>query len=329
VAESTDWCYPSGVAAVLETFLLPPRTVRELASASSPDELLSRARRSPVYADVHLSGAEDPMQAAEVIESALVGFVRSFVKQCPDDCVADVFLIEYDLRDLANHLKAVYCGAERRPVALSSLPEEYIDELIADLPRLAEIAQEVATLNEADEGPMRAFAVDLAVDGAFIGLLAELTAPLGSPLVDQWAEQRRNFASIEAVIRARASGAEPSEIHGILLRRLPRDASVRALADAEPDGVGKALAELVPAGVAAGFDGSGGAGALQELAARFDVLLEQTLAPARYVAFGAERVFAYLWQLFRENRNLRAALGGFAGRIEPELVVSSIRGENG
>ena len=72
-----------------------------------------------------------------------------------------------------------------------------------------------------------------------------------------------------------------------------------------------------------------GAGALQDLAARFDVLLEQTLAPARYVAFGAERVFAYLWQLFRENRNLRAALGGFAGRIEPELVVQSIRGENG
>ena len=58
MTDPTDWCYPSGIVAVLETFLLTPRAVGELmGSAPSYGELLSRARRSPVYAAVSASDA--------------------------------------------------------------------------------------------------------------------------------------------------------------------------------------------------------------------------------------------------------------------------------
>lgn len=329
MTDPTDWCYPSGIVAVLETFLLTPRAVGELmGSAPSYGELLSRARRSPVYAAVSASDADDPMHVAAELEATLVDYVRHFVRECPDERIADALLIEYDLRDLANHLKSRYCDAERRSVALSGLPEEGIDEFLAEAPRLARIALAVAEANEAGDSPISAFTIDLMMDGAFIGMLPELTAPLGSPVIDEWAGERQRFTAIEAVVRARMSGAGPSEINDHLVSRLPARFGLAALAEVELDGIRRALLELLPAEIADRFDPSAGAGSIQALAARLDSALARILQPCRYVAFGPERVFAYLCELFRENRNLRAALGGCAGRIEPGLVALSMRGAN-
>lgn len=326
MTDPTDWCYPSGIVAVLETFLLAPRAVNELAAAGSPDELVSRARRSPVYADLHVPESNDPMQVAAAFEAALAEFVGSFAKQCPDKRLADIFLIEYDLRDLANYLKSKHCGVERRPVAMSRLPENDIEEFLAESPRLERIAGELARAAETSDGPLDASTVDLMIDGALIGMLPELAEPLGSPLVDEWANERQRLAAVEAVARAKAAGVEAAPIQEHLLAHLPPGSDAAALADVELEDLGRAMSDLLPAEIVEGFDPSAGASSLQALATRIDAALERTLEPSRFVAFGAERVFGYLRRLFRENRNLRAALGGFAGRIEPELVALSLRG---
>ena len=74
------------------------------------------------------------------------------------------------------------------------------------------------------------------------------------------------------------------------------------------------------------FDPSAGAPAAQELSLRLDARLAEILEPARRTPYGPDRVFAYLWDLFRENRSLRAALAGLAAQAEPELVAQSLRG---
>ena len=326
MTDPTDWCYPSGIVAVLETFLLAPRAVNELAEAGSPDELVSRAQRSPVYADLSAAGSEDPMQAAAAFEAALAEFVGSFARQCPDERIADLFLIEYDLRDLANYLKSEHCGVERRPVAMSRLPADSIEEFLAESPRLGRIAGDVARAAETGDGSLAAPTVDLMIDGALIGMLPELADPLGSPLVDEWANERQRLASVEAVARAKAAGVGAAPIQEHLLAHLPPDSDAAALADVGLDDLDTAMSNLLPAEIVEGFDPSAGASSLQTLATRIDAALERILEPSRFVAFGAERVFGYLRRLSRENRNLRAALGGFAGRIEPELVALSLRG---
>lgn len=321
MTDGTEWCYPSGIVAVLEASLLTPRAVAELAEGAG--ELLGTARRSPVYADVSPS-SDDPLRAAAGLESALVGFVRRFVRQCPDERVADVFLIEYDLRDLSNLLKSRHCGIERRPVELSRLAEDGADEFLASVPPFARVAEAVAKAGKDEQ--LHPSTIDLMIDGAFIEMLPRLTESLGSAVVDRWARARDKFAAVLAVIRARMSGVDPADIHSHLLGRLATGAELTPLADAEPADVGKVVAGLLPAELADGFDASAGAAAAQALAGRLDNELERILETARYVAFGPERVFRYLWQVFRENRNLRAALGGLAGRIEHKLVVESMRG---
>ncbi len=325
----TDWCYPSGVVAVLETSLFGSGTLGELAgSAPSPDEIFSRVRRSRVYGAVEASEADDAMRAAASLESAVVGFARSLAAQCPDERVADVFLVEYDLRDLSNYLKWKYCGAERRPVELSTLPEERTDQFIVEQPRLARLAEATAEVAEAAEGQMPSYIIDLMIDGAFIGMLPELTEPLSSEIVDEWAAERRRTAAVEAVVRAKMAGVSSSDIHHYVLARLPSESAMATLADAAPDNLSKALADAVSPEIAEGFTLAAGPSGLLDLTAQFDAALERILEPARYVASGPERVFSFLWHLFRENRNLRALLGGSAGGIEPEVVARSMRGVN-
>ena len=320
--DSTDWCYSSGIVAVLETFLLAPETIRE---ASDADDLLSRARRSPVYADMQVEHPGDPMSAAAALEAALVAYVRAFAKDCPTPHVADVLLVDYDLRNASNWLKSVHCGTERRPVELSMLPDDAMDQAIAERPAFTELAARVA--GAAEEGDsIRPEIVDLAVDGAYLALVPSLTKPLGSAAVARWAEGRQRLGAIETVLRARMAGIDSADVRGHVLGRLPRLVELGALADAEPEGLRRALTELLPADTVGEFEPSRGARAVQALANRFDGVLESILESSRYDAFGAGRVFGYLWRLFRENRNLRAALGGFAGRIEPELVAEGLRG---
>jgi len=324
LTDGTEWCYPSGVVAVLETSLLTPRAVAELAEgAAEAGELLAAARRSPAYADAP-APAGDPLRAAAGLESALAGFVRGFAAECPDERVADVFLIEYDLRDLSNLLQSRHCGVERRPVELSRLAEEGVDEFLASAPPFARVAEAAAEAGK--DGQPHPSAIDLMMDGAFIEILPGLTDPLRSAVVDRWAAARGEFAALLAVVRARMSGVDAADIHSHLLGHVAAGAKLAPLADADPADLGKVVDELLPAVLGGGFDASAGAAAVQALAGQLDNELGRILEAARYTAFGPGRVFRYLWQLFRENRNLRAALGGLAGRIEHRLVAESMRG---
>jgi len=320
--EATDWCYASGIVAVLETFLLTPDAIREAASA---DDLLTRVRRCPIYADLQLNGSDDPMRAAAALEQALITYVRRFARDCPTPHVADVLLIDYDFRDAGNYLKSVHCDIERQPVALSSLPDEGLAEALAAREPLADLAGRVAR-RAASGDAVRPDIVDLMADGAALAWMPELVRPLGSASVERWAAKRQRLAAIEAVLRARMAGVDAADLRDYIVSRLPNLPELGTLADAEADGFARALADLLPAEWLGGVDLASGARAVQELANRFDAELEATLEASRYDGFGAGRVFGYLWRLFRENRNLRAALGGFAGRIRPELVAQALRG---
>jgi vacuolar-type H+-ATPase subunit C/Vma6 len=315
------------MAAVLETFLVDAGAMRELAEDGATADVLTVVRRGPVYADAPVAAPGDPLRVAADLEAALVTYVRWFVTQCPEPRVADLFLVPYDLRDLANGLKARHAGLERRPVELSDLPGGDLQPALAGRPRLAAVARDVDAL--AEGGELDAFAIDLIVDAAFIEALYELVRPLGSELVDRWVERRQQLAAVEAVLRAKAAGMDREAVQRHLLDRVSVGAELAALNEAESDQVVDALTQHLPAEAAEAWDASAGAESAQRLAARFDAILAELLEPARFVPAGPERVFRYLWHAFREHRDLRAVLGGQAGRLEPALVASALRGGDG
>lgn len=303
MADPAKWCYPSGVAAVLETYLLPPRVIAEFDGSAA--ELLSRVHHNPAYA--HVPAADDPMTVAAALETALVAFVRRFSRECPAPEIADVFLAEYDFRDLGNLLKSRCCGVERRPTALSRIPEGDSDAFVANSPLLAAAAAAAASAGAVGDVRIPAERIDLILDGAFLAALPALVRPLSSQLIDAWASLRQRLLAAEAVFRAKLQNVPESDIETYIFASAP---------DAAPSFHNPQ-------------SGIGNADAVLEMCMRHDAELARLLEPARSVAFGPERVFRYLWDLFRENRNLRARLAGLAGGIERELVAVSMRGIDG
>jgi hypothetical protein len=325
-----DWCYASGVAAVIETFVLDPAAVAELRAAGvGVSDILPRARRSPVYAE--LDAVDGPLRAARALEAEYVGYVRGFAAECPDERIAAPILAEYDFRDAANWLKATYAGGERRPLELSALPAENAEAWIAESPLVSAAADAVRTAaEETPDGTLPVTTIDLIVDGAFIAAIPSLTAPLGSELLDAWSLRRQAFAAAEAVLRARWAGVGPDELAEHLLPWLAGEsdgdargvpgggargtarsgrlsADLLELVQASDDGVRAVLARIVGAELADSYDPSAGAGAAPAFRGRLDDELTASLAPGRAKTYGPERVFAFLWSLSRENRGLRAA----------------------
>jgi hypothetical protein len=324
------WCYASGVAAVIETFVLDAAELAELrAAGAGVDDILPRARRSPVYEDV--SPLDGPLAAARELEVAYVKYVRSYVGECPDARIADAFLAEYDFRDAANWLKAKHAGAERRPLELSSLPEDDIAGRVAESPLLGPAASAVeAAAADAHEHGLPAARIDLMVDGAFIAAIPSLTEPMRNEWLGAWSRRRQTFAATAAVLRAKWAGVDPDELDARLLAWLA-DASgsagayaalLRTLAETEGDAFRRTLTQLVGPGLAAEYNPAAGAAAGPALRARLDDELTAMLEPARRTTYGPERVFAFLWSLARENRGLREAVVSEAlGEPEPAAAT--------
>ena len=303
MTNAADWCYPSGVAAVLETYVLPARTIAEFDGSAA--ELLSRVHQNPIYAHVHVP--DDPLAVASGMEAALVEFVQRFARECPAPEIADVFLAEYDFRDLGNLLKSRHCGITRRAAMFSQIPAGDAESFVDDRPLLAGAAATVDRAAAATHGRLLPELVDIILDGAFIAALPALVRPLQSPLIDTWAARRQQLLAVEGAFRAKLQNAAESDIEKYLLAAVP---------DAVPIFRNR-QSEIV------------NAQAVLELSAQHDAELARTLEPARAVAYGPERVFRYLWNLFCENRNLRARLAGLAAKIERELAIASMRGIDG
>lgn len=322
---------------MLETHLLPARNTAEFTSSlSSPSELVARIRRSPVYgSSPALEKTDDPMRVASALEAAAVNYVRRLRESTPDPRVADYFLLPYDLPDLSNYLKSKYSEQPRRRPSLSSLPQESLDDFFFGVGLSGEPAKLVfkniydAASARAESGDViPAEVIDLMADAAFIEAIPSIIAPLKTDVLDEFAAAKQRFMLIESATRARLSGMDAAIVKDLLLSKVAAGPEIYAIVEASDDSIRRAITAALPPEFGE-FDTSRGAAALQKMANGFETQLEKILEPAKYVVFGPERVFFFLWSLFRENRNLRAVLGGQAGKISHELVGQSLRGING
>jgi hypothetical protein len=72
-------------------------------------------------------------------------------------------------------------------------------------------------------------------------------------------------------------------------------------------------------------EGGRGAAALGQVARRGDEVLMEWVRGLRWVAFGPEPVFGYLWGLRAEADNLKAVVGGVSAGVSPTLISEQLR----
>ena len=84
--------------------------------------------------------------------------------------------------------------------------------------------------------------------------------------------------------------------------------------------------ELVSSGqVAVSPEEPVGAQEVERVARRADEVLIERVRAVRWVPFGPEPVFGYLWGLRAETDNLKAIVGGLQAGVSPEVIREQLR----
>lgn len=323
-----EWTYVCGLVAVAETRLMTDEALEDLsraaglsagaAQAGDNGRLRQELRQIETYRAL---GDESEGDLKVGLEAALVRALRALGRDCPRPDAAEAFTLAYDYQRLRRFARARLTASREAPVtvapsAFATWDDQTLtqgwERLVDGLPEIGAAAEAVeAALAGADE-PQRA--ADLVLDRMELTAFQRAAASLESDLIDQWAREHVLLRAGLAVARARLGGDHAADLRRHFLVGPLRDDWLVALLDLPEMDLIPALAERV----------GGAEEGLDRLAVRADDRLTELLAPARYVAFGPERVLGYAWGLTVENVNLRliaqaAATGLSAEALKPRL----------
>lgn len=300
-----DWTYVCGLTAVAETRLLTAGALDDLARLGGVDRLRQDLRQHEAWR----AAVESDLPLREALEVAFVGAVRGLAADCPAPQAADAFALTYDYQRLRQLAKTEPAGGSEAEEADEADEGRGLAAWSADdlgrgwertydsLPEIAAVVSELETgLAGVQDG--REAVIDATLDRAELTAFRTRVAALESDLIDEWAREYVLLRAGLAVVRGRA-GAEtvPAAMREHLLTGDLADEWLLDLADRPADEVLPALAERAHA--------SNGDAAPDRLAVSIDDRLTELMQPAKYVAFGPERVFGYVWGLYVENLNLR------------------------
>jgi len=357
--DRSAWAYVSGLVAARMGRLLEGAALRELLRLKDGREVVARARQS-LLGD-GLSAEGDWLGVGDGIDEAFRQRVAEMGRDCPDGTVTDFFGLQEECRLLKRAAKARLAPGSAEEVAPRTRgvgsgearpaePGETAEGLAWESP-LVEAERTVQGLVSDREAAEEAvpWLIDLVYDGAL--LRSEVT--LAEALADRWqgegpARIILGWVELQSLLVVARAGRwpEPQKSEARPLRSVaqyfgsPGGAAEWLLPLYEVEEVDPALLRLrwqatlqgvlggalVDRAEAAASPAEGtGVAALEEVARRGDEVLMEWVQGLRWVPFGPEPVFGYLWGLRAEADNLKAVVGGVSAGVSPTLIGEQLR----
>ncbi|MDZ4858534.1 MAG: V-type ATPase subunit [Candidatus Hydrogenedentes bacterium] len=320
VQNAISWGFVCGRIAVLERTLLGFDFYNTLLGHEHSEDLLRQLQETPLRDAVTAAGAWEDWSA--IIDRHFYDQVASIRKDCPDERVPNLFLMQGDYQNL----KRALTGQTVYPFQHAVLTTEMLNacatrDFLAVPSPYRETAQAAARVIEE-----RSLShLDLVLDGAYVRHLHESAHAVQVPLIAEYYDFYALLRSITVLWRSHLAGgslsAPASHILPLgelsrIIRDLVAAADPKQWAGIVPGALGVALARHVDAGTADApqrFEGEA-----------FDLLAEIARF-GRGQVFGPERVFAYLCALATEAYNLKLIVSGRLSRIDADILKRRLR----
>jgi hypothetical protein len=326
-----SWCFISGVTAVAETRLLTDDELLDLVGLPSLDAVFQRLKQVETY--VHLAMPESPDGATRAVEAEFLRLVKRYASETPDARVADAALLSRRFGDARAFAREKLFPEEKRRRPPTLLTEEELELLWnGSCDARPGLAPAVARVRDAVEksGDAKTL-VDLLFDREELLALSEAVRSLGAPLLDGWVALAVRLRAALTVVRARLAGEDPERLAAVFLAPSlagPRDKPLAddwllALAEEDVSRLGETFARGCPG--APGEATSLSRASVARLARLVDDRLTEALRDAKYITYGPERPFAYLWALNTENLNLRFIVETFVVEADREETRTRLR----
>lgn len=318
------WNFVSGYVSALADRLMDQRTVMAVAQASTGEEIRSRLRASLLF-----SATPPGERPLDEVEQRFREMAHAVGALCPDPGVAEMFLLPHEwhaFRQMGRaRLTKKAAGGLRGE---SGDAEGFEAALRGDMGgvRALGFAQAGVRLAVEATGEAEPSVVDRVSDPWEAACAVLAAQGLGSEELSRWAETWAGFRAALSLIRARLNGWEIEPYYEEWRAAGFTAEALNDIAFGAPSEWPSALGRL---GLPGAGEALSGAAPAVRLARRMDDRITELSRGASGVAFGPEKVFAFLWALKMEALNLRLMLSSVEAGIPPERVTDELRMEHG
>ena len=321
--QETSWAFASGRAAVLESRMLPDEFFERLIGMEGKEDVvhaLGETRAAEQFRTV-----EDLREAGVRVRQVYGGIIGKMRALSPDAAVVGLLDVEKEFRSLKSHLKREVLGLNVSPVECRFAQEQWSrlwQDLPTDLPPWFDAARR--RVLRADGWDRDSSVLDAAMDDATLTALVEAAEATGNEFVAGYFRRYDTVKGVEMYWRATVLGAQEAILKLCATGR--RDAELFAAMAALPE-------EDWPRLIGAWLDGIKqddlDAPEPEQRVAQFvreaaDWLMAY-VRRAKYVPFGAERVFGCVIGLDAECYNLALVLAGRGNDVAPDVLRRLLR----
>ncbi len=331
--QSSDFISASSYVRVLEKRLLSGASLERAADAATLHEALRLLSQGGDYSFGSLVRPDD---CENIVKAELKRVYRLCYEASPHREAVDVLAVKYDCHNLKVALKEKLYKDRGRPpyIEITNLSPAVVEAAVgaaqtpaarSELPEYLALALEDAKAAfEKTENPQ---SIDIAVDAAMFRQMLALCEKLGSEMITAHVMAQIDFYNLKTLLRVRNIGKPAAFLPGCLFPGGTVDISFytanynKTPSALAPLGFYKVFGAQLKKGVEE-FEKSGNFSQLERLLDNF--LVERT-KQAKYLTYGPEIIYAYLYSKENEARQVRIILAGKQNGIRPEALKERLR----
>ncbi|MFW6456872.1 MAG: V-type ATPase subunit [Planctomycetota bacterium] len=320
----SSWSFPSGRAAVLESWMVPDEFFRHILRGPR-DDIYTRVADSLV--GECFSHGDDLREAEPVLQNCYRKLIQELQDQSPDPLPANLLLWRDDMRSLKNYIKRHYLDVDVSSVS-GQYKQVFWDQLWdgtnTDLPAIFERVGDRVQWHFDDAGEANLQIFDAAFDSAVLCELRRAAETLDSEWIDGYWRRLDCMRGIEFLLRGQALDMKPDVLNLLLQDRLNEDL-LKSVQDEPVQQWPRILGEALDGFKLQDISDLEGTERIRAVVHAGEKWLMGYVREGRLVPFGPERVFACLLGLETESYNMCVAVVGRANQMTADLLEGHLR----
>lgn len=331
--QSSEFVSVSSYIRVLEKRLLSSAGIDRAADAPGMAEALRMLSQGSDYNFTALVRPED-------YESMLKSELKRVYKLCYEASVSrevvEILACKYDYHNIKAALKEKHYKGRTPPpyVCVTDVAPEMIEALVMEQGESTSKSDLPAHLVYAIDGAKAAFektqnpqSIDISLDKSMFSHMLELCGIIGSEMITKHVRMQIDFSNVKALLRTKNMRKGSAFLSECLMPGGLTDMSVFV------ENYNKTPSAMVPVfyykffgdAIKKGIDDHERNGSFAGLERMFDNYLIAETRQAKYITYGPEIVYAYLYSKENEIRQVRILVTGKQNGIKAETLKERLR----
>ncbi len=315
---------------VLENRLLKASTIEKMVEAKDVEEVL-RILGDTEYA-ASVAQASKDRSYEEILTLEHIRIFKLMREISPSSEVVDLFTLKYDFHNIKVMLKEKLMGSDldHLYIPFGSIDFKKLKSFFAagDLksiePRFRKPIEYVLKDYEENKDPQR---IDILVDRYYFRVLYNLALSTGVDLFIDYVRDGIDFLNITTAIRLKKQGKDVKFFKDVILfnGNIPKEDIIASLNDTLDVMINKFRYAKISPDLVRALEEFQATGHLRKIDKHMDNHLMGLNKPSKYIVFGPEPIFSYIYAKEIEIKTIRIIMVSKNNNIPPQAIRERLR----